>query len=53
MESKEYKQGREAYSDERTLNDNPYSPGTGEYSDWQAGYEWAEKNDPLTDLLNG
>lgn len=51
MESKEYQQGKHAYSDDKTLADNPYSPGTAEYADWNNGYEYAERNDPLADLF--
>lgn len=47
MESKEYTEGREAYSDDKYLNDNPYQSGTSEARDWERGFKYAERNDPL------
>jgi hypothetical protein len=47
MESEAYTQGREAYSDDKKLADNPHAAGTAEHGDWERGYKNAEKNDPL------
>lgn len=47
MESQAYSDGREAYSDDKTLADNPHAEGTAERGDWERGFKYAEKNDPF------
>jgi hypothetical protein len=46
-------QGREAYGDDKTLDDNPYVMGTPEYVTWNQAFEEARKNDPLADICGG
>lgn len=46
-------QGREAYGDDKTLNDNPYVMGTDDYVTWAQAFEAARKNDPLADMCGG
>lgn len=45
-------QGREAYGDDKTLDDNPYVMGTPEYVAWNEAFEEARKNDPLADMFD-
>lgn len=47
METKEFGEGEEAYSDEKGLNDNPYESGTSAHRDWERGFKYAEKHDPF------
>lgn len=49
MESKEYKMGKDAYSDDLYRDNNPFESGTTEHKDWLAGFDFAERNDPLSD----
>lgn len=40
-------QGREAYSDEKDLKDNPFPIGSDEHKDWKKGFQAAERDDPF------
>lgn len=48
MESEAYAAGREAYSDDKSLTDNPHAAGTAEHGDWERGFKYAERNDPFS-----
>lgn len=39
--------GKDAYSDDKNLSDNPHAEGTAEHADWKRGWISAEKNDPF------
>lgn len=45
-------QGREAYGDDKTLDDNPYVMGTPEYVTWNQAFEEARMDDPLADICD-
>jgi len=52
MESTEYREGREAYSDDKHLEDNPYKKtDPTRAADWAAGWNYAMHNDPLAPEL--
>lgn len=53
MATDAYSEGREAYSDDKALKDNPYPVGATAHLDWQKGFRDAEKNDPLADMCGG
>lgn len=44
--------GKEAYSNELELKDNPFSPITAkfDYDEWKRGWKLAHHNDPLAPL---
>ena len=43
-----YEEGREAYSDDKSLDDNPYGVGTNAHAHWANGWNYAKENDPLS-----
>ncbi len=43
-----YQEGRDAYSDDKDLSDNPYLGGE-KARNWADGWEYAARNDPLAD----
>ena len=42
-----YTEGRMAYSDDKSLDDNPHPKHTVAFSQWQEGFIYTEENDPL------
>ena len=47
METEAFFNGKEAYSDDKNLSDNPHTVGTSQHTDWERGWRNAEKNDPF------
>lgn len=43
----EYYEGKQSFRDGYGLDENPYSEGSGEYSDWNDGWEDSEGESQL------
>lgn len=46
-----FNEGREAYSDDKNLEDNPHDTEPNK-SQWKAGWEQAAADDPLGDMIH-
>lgn len=42
-----YEKGRLSYSDDLELSDNPYPANSKEHAEWEKGFKYAKRNDPL------
>lgn len=51
IEKSGFVQGQVAYRKSIPLSDCPYDPGTPFYNDWQAGWEWEQRERPQIKTL--